>query len=572
MFIPTTRKEMDDRGWDSADVIIVSGDTYLDSPYNGAAVIGHWLMEHGFRVGMIAQPDTSAGDDIGRLGEPNLFWSITSGCVDSMVANYSPTKKRRNDDDFTPGGMNNRRPDRACIAYTNLVKRYFKGKPIVLGGIEASLRRIVHYDMWSDGLRRSILFDSKADIITYGMSELSNLELAHRMRDGRDWKDVPGICYISSERPPWYLALPSYEKCCEDQDMFADAFRTFYENCDPITAKGVFQGHGNRFLVQNPPSRLLTVDELDEVYSMGYEYRVHPYYAKDGPVKAMETVKNSVTTHRGCYGGCSFCAIAVHQGRTVVSRSEDSILGEVSRMASDPSFNGIVYDVGGPTANMYGIECGKKLTDGACKDRMCLYPKPCKQLPLDHSRQISLLDRMLDIPGVKRVFVTSGIRYDMVVFDEKAGKKYVDCIVKDHVSGQLKVAPEHVSERVLELMKKPNSDVLLDFKDMFDESNLRHGKRQFLTYYLMAAHPGCYMSDMEELDEFVHRELKTNPEQVQIFTPTPSTVSTLMYYTRRDYEDTRDLKSEHSMQMKQKQKDVILNSSRRRNEDPGRSS
>ncbi|MDR2846449.1 MAG: YgiQ family radical SAM protein [Candidatus Methanoplasma sp.] len=566
MFIPTTKEEVQERGWDALDIIIVSGDTYIDSSYNGAAVIGHWLIDNGFRVGIICQPDLLRSKEIERLGEPKLFWSVTAGCVDSMVANYTPTGKRRKDDDFTPGGSNDRRPDRACIAYTNLIKKYFRGRPIVLGGIEASLRRTAHYDAWSDTVRRSILLDSKADIITYGMAELSNLELAQRLRDGQDITGIRGICYISSERPKGYLALPSYERCLDDKDDFIEAFRTFYENCDPANAKGIFQGHGNRFLVQNPPSRLLTTDELDRIHLSDYEDRVHPYYSKDGIVKAVETIKNSITTHRGCYGECSFCAIAVHQGRAVVSRSESSIIKEAERMASRPDFNGILRDVGGPTANMYGIDCTKKSTHGACKDRKCLYPKPCPNLPLNHTRQIALLDKLSSVPGVKKVFVTSGIRHDMVVFDRAAGRKYVDCIVKDHVSGQLKLAPEHVTKSVLELMGKPGPDVLLDFKDMFDESNRLHEKRQFLTYYLMAAHPGCYMDDMRELDEFVHRELMTNPEQVQIFTPTPSTVSTMIYFTRRDYENTKDIKAEHSMQMKQKQKEVIISAPRRKDE------
>lgn len=565
MFIPTTSEEARKRGWDRLDVVIVSGDTYIDSSYNGAAVIGHWLIDNGFRVGIICQPDVSSDKDISRLGEPELFWSVTAGCVDSMVANYTATGKRRKDDDFTPGGVNCRRPDRACIAYTNLIKRFFKKNMIVLGGIEASLRRVAHYDAWTDSVRRSILFDAKADIITYGMAEKANLELAQRIRDGRDWKDIRGISYISSEQPKWYLALPSFEKCAdpENKNEFIDMFATFYRNNDPATAKGLFQAHGNRFLVQNPPSPLLTSEELDSIYSSDFENRVHPFYLKDGNVKATETIKNSITTHRGCYGECSFCAIAVHQGRTVVSRSEESVIAEAERIASARDFNGIIYDVGGPTANMYGIECSRKTTHGACKDRMCLYPEPCRYLPIDHSRQMALLERLKNIPNVKKVFVTSGIRYDMVVHDRVNGKKYVDSIVKDHVSGQLKIAPEHVSERVLELMRKPGKEVLLEFKKMFDESNAEQGKRQFLTYYLMAAHPGCYMDDMIELNDFVHRELKTNPEQVQIFTPTPSTYSSMMYHTRRDPENMRNIKSEHSMQMKLKQKNVILESEKR---------
>lgn len=562
MFIPTTMEEVRDRGWKCLDIIIVSGDTYIDSSYNGASVIGHWLIDHGFRVGIICQPDIVSGDDISRLGEPELFWSVTAGSVDSMVANYTPTNKRRKDDDFTPGGLNDRRPDRACIAYTNLIKKYIKGKPIVLGGIEASLRRVAHYDAWTDTVRRSILFDSKADMITYGMAELSNLELAERIKNGTDITDVKGICRIGKDIPEGHVKIPSYEDCLENKDRFIEAFRKFYENNDPVTAKGLSQKHGDRYLIQNPPSRILTVEELDDIYSLDYMNSVHPYYSKYGHVKAVETIKNSITSHRGCYGECSFCAISVHQGRTVVSRSEGSMINEAKNIASKDGFNGIIYDVGGPTANMYGIECSKKMTKGACSDRKCLFPSPCPRMPIDHSRQISLLKALSDIPGVNKVMVTSGIRHDMVVADRKYGMDYVDAIVKDHVSGQLKIAPEHVVPHVLNLMCKPSVNALLDFKDMFDESNAKHGKSQFLTYYLMAAHPGCYMEDMNELNEFMHKELRTNSEQVQIFTPTPSTVSTMMYHTRRDYNNTKDLKAEHSMQMKQKQKDALFNKGR----------
>ena len=566
MFIPTTPEEVKKRGWKALDVIIVSGDTYIDSSYNGASVIGHWLIDHGFRVGIICQPDIDSDGDIARLGGPELFWSVTAGSTDSMVANYTPTNKRRKDDDFTPGGVNDRRPDRACIAYTNLIKKHVKGRPIVLGGIEASLRRVAHYDAWSDSVRRSILFDSKADIITYGMAELSNLELAERMRKGDDTAGIRGICRIGKEPPKEYVRMPPYEDCAGSKDSFIKAFRIFYENSDPATARGICQRHGDRYLIQNPPSRTLTSDELDRVHTMDYEDAVHPYHLRDGAVKAMETIKNSITSHRGCYGECSFCAISVHQGRTVVSRSEDSIVSEAERIASRAGFNGIIYDVGGPTANMYGIECSKKLVKGACPDKKCLYPKPCSHLPIDHSKQISMLKRISELPGIKKVMVTSGIRYDMVVSDRMKGKEYVDRIVGNHVSGQLKVAPEHVVPHVLELMCKPGPEPLIRFKKMFDESNAEQGKDQFLTYYLMAAHPGCYQEDMEELGRFVHRELKTNPEQVQIFTPTPSTVSTMMYYTRRDYDNTKNLKSEHSMQMKQKQKEILTEPGARENE------
>lgn len=557
MFIPTTRKEMEERGWDSLDVILVSGDTYIDSPYNGSAVIGHWLIKNGFRVGIISQPDLNS-DDIERLGEPKLLWSVSAGCVDSMVANYTATKKFRKEDDFTPGGVNDRRPDRACISYTNLIKKHFKNSMIVLGGIEASLRRVAHYDYWSDSIRRSVLFDSKADAITYGMSEISNLELARAVRDGRDWRDVKGICYISSSKKEGCLYIPSFERCSEDRDAFIDAFRKFSDNCDPVTALMLVQAHGNRYLVQNPPSDNIDPDTLDSIYEMDFENRVHPFYGKNGDVKAMETIKQSVTTHRGCYGGCSFCAISVHQGRTVISRSEDSIIREIIGMTKRKGFNGIIYDVGGPTANMYGIECLKKTMSGACKDKMCIYPAVCGHMPLDHTRQIRILERIKTVEGVKKVFVTSGIRYDMILADRRNGKDYLDMLVGNHISGQMKVAPEHVSDEVLRLMCKPGKDKLLEFKKMFDRSNEEQGKKQFLTYYFMAAHPGCYEHHMKELDDFIHRNLRTNPEQVQIFTPTPSTASTMMYHTRRDLKNRKDLKAEHSMQMKRKQKDMVM--------------
>lgn len=558
MFIPTTKEEVLARGWDSLDVVLVSGDTYIDSAYNGSAVIGHYLIDAGFRVGIICQPDTGTDTDIMRLGTPLLYWSVSGGCVDSMVANHTPAGKFRKDDDFTPGAINDRRPDRACIVYSNLIRRYSKGIPIVLGGIEASLRRVVHYDAWSDSLRRSILFDAKADIITYGMGELSNLELAKCLRDGSDWHRIRGISYISKTAPDGYLELCSYEECCEDPAPFGRAFRTFYENNDPLTAKGLFQKHGDRFLVQNPPQRLLTSRELDSIHMSDYMNAVHPYYAKGGVVKAMDTIKNSITSHRGCYGECSFCAIAVHHGRTVVSRTPDSIVREAEMIASRPGFNGYIYDVGGPTANMYGIECTKKCTSGACKDKKCLYPRPCMSLRIDHSSQIELLRRIMSIPGVKKVFVNSGIRYDMIEFDKAHGMEYLEELVVNHISGQMKIAPEHISRNVLANMGKPGPNVLLDFKDHFDKMNRDHGKNQFLTYYFMAAHPGCTYRDMTELSYFVREELHTNPEQIQIFTPTPSTVSTMMYYTGRDYLGMNRVFCEQNPVKKQKQKNAVL--------------
>ena len=559
MFIPTTRKEMDRLGWKAADIILVSGDTYTDNSYNGTALVGHWLIDHGFRVGIIAQPDVSSGDDITRLGQPELFWSVSAGCVDSMVANYTPAKKFRKDDDFTPGGRNDRRPDRATIAYTNLIKKYCKGKPIILAGVEASLRRIAHYDYWSDSVRRSILFDSKADAIVYGMGELTNLEIARLIRDGRDWKSVDGICHIVSKKPEGCVELPSYEEVSDrdDRRAFMRAFSLFRRNSDPLTASPLCQRHGDRWLVQNRPRRCMTTEELDSAYGSDFENAVHPHYAKDGKVKALETVRNSVTTHRGCYGDCSFCAIAVHQGTTVVSRSEDSILAEVGRFASSRGFNGIVQDVGGPTANMYGIECPKKIAHGRCEDRGCLGGKPCPRLPIDHSGQIELLESISGIEGVRRVFVNSGIRHDMILADRTHGREYLESLVSGHISGQMKIAPEHVCDDVLRLMGKPGSDVLRGFKRMFDACCRDLDKEEYLTYYFIAAHPGCGDEEMRELARFCTRELSIRPEQVQVFTPTPSTYSTAMWWCGCDI-DGDPVFVERAMSRRQHQKDIVV--------------
>lgn len=556
MFLPTTPEEVRSRGWDGLDIILVSGDTYTDNAYNGTALIGHWLVDHGLRVGIIAQPDVSSGDDISRLGQPELFWSVSAGCVDSMVANYTPTRKFRKEDDFTPGGVNDRRPDRATIAYTNLIKRYIKGRPVFLAGIEASLRRIAHYDFWSDSVRRSVLFDAKADGIVYGMTELATQELADRIRRGEGWGDVRGVCYPSASVPDGFVKMPSFESCRDDRFAFMDAFRIFSGNSDPVTAKGLAQRHGDRYLVQNPPQRPLTTEELDALYGSDFEDAVHPYYARQGHVRAMDTVTNSITTHRGCYGDCSFCSIALHQGTTVVSRSEESILREARRIASRPGFNGVIKDVGGPTANMYGIECPKKIHSGRCADRRCLGSKPCPSLPIDHSRQTALLGELSSIPGVRRVFVNSGIRYDMIVADKAHGQEYLDAIVADHVSGQMKVAPEHVSDDVLRLMGKPGRRTLEEFRSMFAESLSRCGKEEYLTYYFMAAHPGCTEDHMRELAAYCRDTLRIHPEQVQVFTPTPSSYSTAMYRTSKDSRG-RDVRVERSIQKRQRQKEIV---------------
>ena len=560
MFLPTTIEEVKKLGWNYLDIILISGDTYIDSSYNGSALIGKWLYKHGFKVGIIAQPDINSDVDIKRLGEPKLYWAVSAGCVDSMVANYTATKKKRRSDDFTPGGENTKRPDRASIAYTNLIKRHFKNSevPIVLGGIEASLRRITHYDYWSNNLRRPLIFDAKADILSYGMGEKSKLELARAIRDKKDWRDIRGLSYISKEIKEGYLELPSYENCVKDKKEFIKAFETFYHNCDSILSKGLYQKCGDRYLIQNPPSENFSSRELDAIYSMEFERDVHPYYKKMGEVRALDTIKTSVTTHRGCYGECNFCAIAIHQGRTVISRTEDSIVDEVKEITKMKKFKGNIADVGGPTANMYQVECKKKLKFGACQDRRCLYPQKCPALKIDHSKQIDLLKRLKGIDKIKKIFIASGIRYDMILDDKKCGQMYMEEIIKDHVSGQMKIAPEHTEDKVLSLMGKQGKAPLKEFKEKFYQINKKLGKKQFLTYYLIAAHPGCNEKDMLDLKRFASAELRVNPEQVQIFTPTPSTYSTLMYYTEMDPFTGKKLFVEKDNGKKQKQKDILI--------------
>jgi uncharacterized radical SAM protein YgiQ len=568
MFLPSTQEELARLGWDQLDIILVSGDSYIDSPFMGTAVIGKVLLNAGFRVGVIAQPDPKSDSDIGRLGEPRLFWGVTAGSVDSMVANYTALKKPRRSDDYTPGGMNNRRPDRATIVYSNIIRRFSKklhpgqlARPIVLGGIEASLRRVAHYDFWDNAVRRSILFDAKADYLLYGMAEKTILELAASFRDDADPRLLRGLCYISREQPSSHRALPSFETVAHDRHAFIDMFHLFYKNNDPVSARGLYQQHADRYLVQNPPASYQTQAELDSVYSLGYERAQHPYYESQGSVRALETIHFSISTHRGCYGECSFCAIAVHEGRTVRWRSQQSILDEAVILTNDPAFKGYIQDVGGPTANMYGFECDKKLKTGACPAKSCLFPQVCPVLEIDHRPQLDLLRKLRRLPGVKKVFVASGIRYDMVLADSLCGDEYLREVVDHHVSGQLKVAPEHTENKVLDLMGKPSSESLLEFKRRFDRLSREFGKPQFLTYYLIAAHPGCTAQDMLHLKEFAHAQLHVNPEQVQIFTPTPSTYASLMYYTELDPFTRRPLFVEKDPLRKERQKDIITRKS-----------
>lgn len=558
MFLPTTKKEMKTLGWARLDVILVSGDAYIDSSYIGVAVIGKWLLHHGFRVGVIAQPNLDTADDLLALGAPKLFWGVSGGAVDSMVANYTATKKRRQFDDYTPGGENNRRPDRAVMTYVNMIRRYAKPTvPVVVGGIEASLRRIAHYDYWTNKVRRSLLFDAKADILMYGMAERAVLELARCLAQDKDWRHIRGLCYRDSAPKDGYVELPPFETVQQDKTAFIDMFHLFYRNNEPQTAQGLFQKHGDKFLIQNPPAEHMSQTELDSVFNLDFERKVHPAAAVQGKVRALDTIQFSLTTHRGCYGECNFCAIAVHQGRTVRSRSEASILQEAKLVTEHSDFKGILPDVGGPTANMYGFECDRKIKKGPCSDRRCLFPKKCTSLQPSHRRQIQLLRQLRQLPGVRKVFVASGIRPDLVLADKKDGTQYLREIANHHVSGQLKIAPEHTEKKVLDLMGKSSMDSVLKFKQMFDDFSRDCGKKQFLTYYFIAAHPGSSDTDMDLMKKQVSRELHMNPEQVQVFIPTPSTYSSVMYYTERDPFTGKSIFVEKSIHRKEKQKSIL---------------
>ncbi len=559
-FLPTTRSEMDERGWDQCDVILVSGDAYIDSPFIGVAVVGRLLESLGYRVGIIGQPDIESEADIGRLGEPRLWWGVSGGSVDSMVSNYTATKKFRNDDDYTPGGKNTARPDRAVLVYCNLIRRFFKNTaPIVIGGIEASLRRVTHYDYWTNKLRKPILFDSKADILIYGMGEIAIEEVTRALDEGREWRDIRGVCYIAKEANPEYHQLPSHAECLKDKARYIDLFDLFYDNNDPIAANGLSQEVDGRYLIQNPPCDYLSEPEMDKMAQLPYTRELHPYHAKKGKVKCLETIKFSIMSHQGCWGECNFCAIGVHQGRTIRTRSEASVVAEAKAFTEYRDFKGIISDVGGPTANMYGYECNKKLKLGTCDHQRCVDDTHlCKSMKVDHSRAINLLRQVRAVKGIKKAFVASGIRYDLINEDKKHGYMYLKELVEHHISGQMKVAPEHTSPHVLHLMNKPGKQTLIDFKKLYDKLNRDLGKKQFLTYYLIAAHPGCEERDMHELKRFTTQELGMNPEQAQVFTPTPGTYSAVMYYTELDPVTRKKIFVEKDTRRKEKQKEIVV--------------
>jgi len=560
-FLPMTKEEMRKLGWDSLDIILVTGDAYVDHPSFGVAIIARILEKEGFKVGIISQPDWRTDKDITRLGKPRLFFGITSGNVDSMVSNYTASRRKRKTDVYTPGGLGGKRPDRAVIVYSNLVKRYFKDVPIIIGGIEASLRRLAHYDWWSDSIRRSILLDSKADLLVYGMAEKTIVQIAKILeKSGKidDCFKLRGVTYWAKIPPKDSIILPSFEEIKTDKIKYAEAFKIFYLENDPLRGRKLAQLHGNQWVIQNPPQFPLSQEELDCVHSLNYTRKVHPECLKEGYVKALDTVRFSINSHRGCYGGCSFCSITLHQGNIVTWRSKDSIVEEARKISKMPDFKGIISDIGGPTANMYGYECDKKLKYGSCKDKDCLFPSVCKNLKVDHSKYIELLNEVQKVPGVRKVFVASGIRHDLVLSDKKYGDLFILELSKKHVSGQLKLAPEHSDPKVLKLMRKPSIEKFVEFRNKFYEINKKLSKKQYIVVYLIAAHPGSGEKEALRLKEFVKNELKFKPQQVQIFMPTPSTLSTTIYYTGLDPFTDERVYVEKSEKVRRWQKDILI--------------
>ena len=537
-FLPISQADMKRRGWEQCDFVYVIGDAYVDHPTFGHAIISRVLEDAGYKVGIISQPDWKDPESILALGEPRLAFLVTGGNMDSMVNHYSVSKKRRKTDAFTPGGVIGKRPDHAAVVYCNLIRRTFPRKPVIVGGIEASLRRLAHYDYWSDSLKRSLLLDSQADLLLYGMGERSIVEVAEALDSGLDISDITyvrGSVYKARSLESAYdaLTLPSYEALCVDRKTYAESFYRQYRNTDPFIAKRLAEPYEKEgcWVVQNPPQEPLTTEEMDHVYALPYMRTYHPSYEKAGGVPAIEEVKFSLTSNRGCFGGCSFCALTFHQGRIVQTRSHEAIIDEAKQVIQDPDFKGYIHDVGGPTANFRHPSCQKQLTKGVCPNRQCLFPTPCKNLQVDHRDYLELLRKLRALPGVKKVFIRSGIRFDYLLCDKD--DTFLKEMVKHHISGQLKVAPEHVSDPVLNMMGKPPNAVYQKFIAKYQRLNEKLGMKQYVVPYLMSSHPGSTLKEAVKLAEYL-RDLGYMPEQVQDFYPTPSTISTVMYYTGLD--------------------------------------
>ena len=536
-FLPVSRADMEERCIDQLDFVYVIGDAYVDHPSFGPAIISRLLESHGYQVGIIAQPDFRHAESIMALGEPRLGFLVSAGNMDSMVNHYSVAKKHRKVDSYTPGGEMGKRPDRAVIVYCNLIRQKYKHVPIIAGGIEASLRRMAHYDYWSDSLRRSILLESGADLVSYGMGERSIVAIADALDAGMPVKDItyiPGtVCKVRSlDEISDYTVLPDYESICKDKKKYAESFYIQYSNTDPFSGKRLVEPYSqNCFIVQNPASEPLTMEEMDQVYDLPFQRTWHPMYDAAGGIPALSEVKFSLVSCRGCFGGCSFCALTFHQGRIIQARSHESLIKEAKLMIEEPDFKGYIHDVGGPTADFRAPACEKQMTKGVCPHKQCLFPEPCKNLRADHSDYIALLRKLRALPKVKKVFIRSGIRFDYVLADKKS--TFLEELCRYHVSGQLKVAPEHVSDPVLACLGKPKAAVYQEFCRQYKKMNERLGLKQYLVPYLMSSHPGSTMKEAVELAEYC-RDLGYMPEQVQDFYPTPSTISTCMYYTGLD--------------------------------------
>lgn len=536
-FLPICKKDMDERGIQQLDFVYVIGDAYVDHPSFGHAIISRVLEAHGYTVGIISQPDWKDDHSISILGEPRLGFLVAAGNMDSMVNHYTVSKKRRSTDAYTPGGVMGKRPDYATITYCNLIRRNYKKTPIIIGGIEASLRRLAHYDYWSDSLKRSILLDSGADLLLYGMGERSIVEVADALNSGllvRDITFIDGTVYKTRKKEDIYDAifLPDYSELKADKKNYAKSFYVQYQNTDPFSGKRLAESYDYKtFVVQNPPSKPLTIEEMDDVYALPYMRTYHPSYEKAGGVPAISEVKFSLVSNRGCFGGCSFCALTFHQGRIIQARSHESIIEEAKMLTKEPDFKGYIHDVGGPTANFRAPACKKQLQHGACPNKQCLFPKPCDNLIADHRDYRALLKQLRALPGVKKVFIRSGIRFDYLLADKD--QSFLKELCEYHVSGQLKVAPEHISDAVLKYMGKPENSVYRRFVQSYQKMNEKIGRKQFLVPYLMSSHPGSTLKEAVELAEFL-RDFGYMPEQVQDFYPTPSTLSTCMYYTGVD--------------------------------------
>lgn len=558
-FLPINKEDMKQRGWDELDFIFITGDAYVDHPSFGCAILTRLLERYGYKVGIIAQPNWRDINDFKILGKPRLGFLVSSGNIDSMVNHYTSFKKRRKNDVYSPGGIGGKRPDRAVIVYSNKIREAYKDVPIIIGGLESSLRRLAHYDYWSDKVRRSILLDSSADLLVYGMGEKQIIQIAEALESGIPISEITyisGTVYITKDksRPYQPIILPSYDEVISSKKKYAQSFRVQHENTSAINAETLVEKYDTLYVVQNPPADSLSEQELDDIYDLEYMRKYHFSYEKDGGIPAINEVKYSIISSRGCFGGCNFCALTFHQGRVIQARSHESIVLEAKKCIEDENFKGYIHDIGGPTANFRTKACKKQEKYGVCKDKQCLFPEPCKNLIVDHTDYLNLLKKVRNIDGVKKVFVRSGIRYDYLMYDTKS--EFLKELCEHHVSGQLKIAPEHASDKVLKYMGKPSIKVYNKFLNKYNDMNKKIGKKQFVVPYFISGHPGCTLKEAVELAEYI-RDMGHMPEQVQDFYPTPGTISTCMYYTEINPIDMQSVYVPKSFEEKKMQRSLM---------------